>query len=80
LCATLTGVVAAVDIAALPLLERDEELARLDEMIAGALAGTGRLVVIEGEAGVGKSSLVAAAARWGSGAGRPCRLGPRLRA
>ncbi len=41
------------------LLERDAELATLDELVAGAAAGSGRLVLIEGPAGIGKSGLLA---------------------
>jgi DNA-binding CsgD family transcriptional regulator len=41
------------------LLERDRELAALQEAVAAADAGEGRLVVIEGSAGIGKSSLLA---------------------
>ena len=42
----------------MPLLEREAELAVLDECVASAAAGEGRLVVISGEAGVGKTALV----------------------
>jgi DNA-binding CsgD family transcriptional regulator len=42
-----------------PLLERDRELAALQQALAAARAGDGRLVVIEGSAGIGKSSLLA---------------------
>ena len=41
------------------LLERAEELAAIDAVIADAVAGDGRLAVIEGPAGIGKSSLLA---------------------
>jgi DNA-binding CsgD family transcriptional regulator len=41
------------------LLERAEELTALDAAIADAVAGSGRLVLIEGSAGIGKSSLLA---------------------
>jgi class 3 adenylate cyclase/DNA-binding CsgD family transcriptional regulator len=41
------------------LLERAEELAAVDAAIAGAQSGTGRLAVIEGPAGIGKTSLLA---------------------
>ena len=41
------------------LLERAEELAAVDAAIAGAQSGAGRLVVIEGPAGIGKTSLLA---------------------
>jgi DNA-binding CsgD family transcriptional regulator len=40
-----------------PLLERADHFAALDEHLVGALAGDGRLLVVGGEAGVGKSSL-----------------------
>ena len=45
------------------LIERDAELERLDALIEDVLAGRGRVVAIEGPAGIGKSSLVAALAR-----------------
>jgi class 3 adenylate cyclase/DNA-binding CsgD family transcriptional regulator len=41
------------------LLERAEELAAVDAAIAAARSGAGRLVVIEGPAGIGKTSLLA---------------------
>ena len=44
------------------LVERERELAELLGALARARAGTGRLVVISGEAGVGKSRLLEAAA------------------
>jgi DNA-binding CsgD family transcriptional regulator len=47
------------------LLEREAELAALDECIAAANLGEGRLVVISGEAGVGKTSLVRELSRRG---------------
>jgi DNA-binding CsgD family transcriptional regulator len=40
------------------LLERDAELARLHEAFAAAVDGHGRLVLVAGEAGIGKTSLV----------------------
>jgi DNA-binding SARP family transcriptional activator/tetratricopeptide (TPR) repeat protein len=40
-----------------PLVGRQRDLARLTEMLEGALAGRGRLVVLSGEAGAGKSRL-----------------------
>ena len=42
------------------LLERAQELAAVDAAIAGAQTGAGTLVVIEGPAGIGKTSLLAA--------------------
>ena len=41
------------------LLERAEELATIDTSIAGAQSGVGKLVVIEGPAGIGKTSVLA---------------------
>jgi DNA-binding SARP family transcriptional activator/tetratricopeptide (TPR) repeat protein len=49
-----------------PLVGRQRDLARLTEALEGAVAGRGRLVVLNGEAGAGKSRLaseLAAAAR-----------------
>ena len=43
-----------------PLLERAEELAALDQALAATRNGRGRLVVIEGQPGVGKTSLLSA--------------------
>ena len=40
------------------LLERAEELAAIDAAIADALASVGRFAVVEGSAGIGKSSLL----------------------
>jgi DNA-binding NarL/FixJ family response regulator/energy-coupling factor transporter ATP-binding protein EcfA2 len=42
------------------ILERDGELTALASAMAGAAAGTGSVVLISGEAGIGKSSLVLA--------------------
>ncbi len=44
------------------LLERDEELAAIESVLGAALAGSGGLVLVEGEAGAGKTSLLGAAA------------------
>jgi DNA-binding CsgD family transcriptional regulator len=41
-----------------PLLERAEELAAIDAALADARGGAGRCAVIEGPAGIGKSSLL----------------------
>jgi DNA-binding CsgD family transcriptional regulator len=43
---------------AAPLVGRGGELGRLHEMLAGAVAGRGASVRIEGEAGIGKSALI----------------------
>ncbi len=45
------------------LLEREREFERLEQAVGEAVAGTGCVVAIEGEAGIGKSSLLAYAAR-----------------
>jgi DNA-binding CsgD family transcriptional regulator len=44
------------------LLERDAEMSELEAAIEDAARGTGRLVVVEGEAGIGKSRLLEATA------------------
>jgi predicted ATPase len=43
------------------LLERDAELAEIDAALAAARSGSGRLVIVRGEAGIGKSLLLRAA-------------------
>src|SRR5262249_11637999 len=43
------------------LLERDSELARIGDALDGACAGGGSSIVIEGGAGIGKTSLLDAA-------------------
>jgi hypothetical protein len=43
------------------LLERERELERVDAALRSAGAGSGITVVIEGEPGIGKTSLLAAA-------------------
>jgi DNA-binding CsgD family transcriptional regulator len=43
------------------LLERGDELARIESALAGARAGRGTFVVIEGPAGIGKTALLDAA-------------------
>jgi hypothetical protein len=45
----------------LPVLERASELRQLADVIDAAGEGNGRLIVIEGEPGIGKSTLVGAA-------------------
>jgi DNA-binding CsgD family transcriptional regulator len=49
------------DAAGRPLLERRQELARIESALAGARAGGGRFVVVEGPAGIGKTALLVAA-------------------
>src|SRR5438128_1915779 len=43
------------------LLEREAELAALEAMLAAAQSGDGRMVVVEGSAGIGKTRLLAEA-------------------
>jgi len=45
------------------LLERGYELARIDELLEGAIAGSGHLLLVTGPAGIGKTSLLEACAR-----------------
>ena len=51
------------------LLEREAEMAELSRALAAAGQGAGRLVVIEGPAGIGKSRLVAEARAMAAGLG-----------
>lgn len=70
------------------LLERENELRQLEEARQAAAAGQGRLLFIQGEAGVGKSSLVRCFAEAASPGAvlvgtcdpldTPCPLGPLL--
>src|SRR4029453_12023043 len=50
-----------VAVAAEPLLERNEELARIESALAEARTGRGRFVVVEGPGGMGKTALLAVA-------------------
>src|SRR5215218_8848469 len=52
------------------LLERDAELRRLRKTLRGAGQGRGSVVLVSGEAGIGKTSLVRAFAREASGSAR----------
>src|SRR3954463_5327566 len=49
----------------LGLLERDAELAALTSALDSVRAGMGRLVAVQGEAGIGKTALLGAMARMG---------------
>ncbi len=51
------------------LLDRDVELAELGRQLAEARAGSGRVIVVEGPAGIGKSTLLAAAGQTARTAG-----------
>ena len=46
------------------LLDRDSDLAAIGRQLAQVRAGAGRVTVVEGPAGIGKSSLLAAVARF----------------
>ena len=50
-------------------MERATELGRLDEALAGAVAGTGTLIVVEGPAGIGKTRLLRELRERAAGAG-----------
>jgi DNA-binding CsgD family transcriptional regulator len=51
------------------LVGRDEELATASQLLAGARAGSGGLLLVLGEAGIGKSSLLTAVAAQANAAG-----------
>jgi predicted ATPase len=51
------------------LLERDRELAALGDALTGAEAGRGHVVLVEAPAGIGKTSLLRAAADRAARAG-----------
>jgi len=53
-----------------PLLERDAQLAALDSALERAGAGAGSAVLLSGEAGIGKTSVVRAFARAARGRAR----------
>src|SRR5213595_3541087 len=55
--------------AASDLLEREGELAQLGALVGAAREGAGRLVLLEGGAGIGKTRLLAAARERGAEAG-----------
>jgi DNA-binding CsgD family transcriptional regulator len=51
------------------LLERSEELARIESALAEARSGRGTFLVVEGPAGIGKTALLAAVRTAAAGAG-----------
>jgi DNA-binding CsgD family transcriptional regulator len=51
------------------LLERSDELARIESALADARTGRGRFVVVEGPAGIGKTALLAAVRTAGAESG-----------
>lgn len=54
---------------------RDRELGRLDGLLGAAHAGSGTLLVIAGEPGIGKSTLLVELARRSAGMGMPVLAG-----
>jgi predicted ATPase len=54
-------------VAALPpqpaLLEREAEIGTIQRLVAAARGGTGRLLLVEGHAGIGKTRLLGEARR-----------------
>ncbi|HZM27729.1 MAG TPA: AAA family ATPase, partial [Gemmatimonadales bacterium] len=40
------------------VLDRERELAEIDRALAAAIAGNGRVLLVEGPAGIGKSTLL----------------------
>ncbi len=61
-CASLwhPGVSAVTVTAAAALVERGDELSRIEALLDSAEAGAGRVLCFDGEAGIGKSALLAA--------------------
>jgi DNA-binding CsgD family transcriptional regulator len=61
-------------------LERDSELAHFEHAVAGASAGAGRLLVVEGRPGIGKSQLLGAGCELARAAGQRvlCAAGDEL--
>jgi predicted ATPase len=51
------------------LIEREGELARLARLVEATIAGEGRMALIEGRAGVGKTRLLAEGRRLAEGSG-----------
>ena len=54
---------------AMPFVGREEELSAIVAALDASLRGSGRLVLVHGESGIGKSALLAAAARLASARG-----------
>jgi DNA-binding CsgD family transcriptional regulator/tetratricopeptide (TPR) repeat protein len=57
------------------LIGRGPELARLRDLLADAIAGVGRFVLVSGEAGIGKSTLVATIEAEAHALGLPVAIG-----
>ena len=62
------------------LLERERELAELEELLAAARAGSGRLLLVEAAAGLGKTRLLREARRRADACGDAGAGGARHRA
>lgn len=60
------------------LVGRTRELADLEQRVAAAVAGDGHVVLVEGDAGVGKTSLAAAVVRYAHQTGVPTAWGACL--
>src|SRR5918997_2117213 len=58
-----------------PFVGRDRELGALRAALVDAVAGRGRLVLLSGAAGVGKTALAAVLCREAAGAGVPALVG-----
>jgi DNA-binding CsgD family transcriptional regulator len=56
-------------VSAFPLLERTEELARIESALSQACDGRGRFLVVEGPAGIGKTALLTATRNSAEGLG-----------
>ena len=65
----------APTVAGLPFVGRDAALAELDGVLAAAGQGRGALVLIRGEAGIGKTTLAARAADRAAARGIATRFG-----
>ena len=63
------GALTRAGAAVAPLVGRDNELKRIDVLLARARSGAGAALVIEGPAGIGKTSLLAAARERAESAG-----------
>jgi DNA-binding SARP family transcriptional activator len=67
--AAAASVTRSLQAAADELVGRDDQLAALDGALAGARGGRGRVMLVAGEPGIGKTRLAEEAARRGAGAG-----------